>query len=468
MTRRLPGPCAVDRHRSVSWASAALALALCASCAPAPPPVPGATPAPHQRPPGDTPVPSPAPANFELHSEPVIDVGLAIDLESIELTAGSHAMLEIRPDEMRRSRGVVRVRLMGGEARWENRRSGAASGEEGRLAVGDTLWLGNPDSPSDTLVRWNGKTWRGRFKIFLNPRGKLTLVARLPLESYLMGVVPGEIGALDPQLLEAGRAQAIAARSYTLFYLGRRAAEGFDLYGTVEDQVYGPFQGERPLATRCVETTRGMLALADGFPIRANYCSTCGGITAEVWEAWPADPVHYLVSHLDRSGGSAGAEAPGTDLCAASPQFRWREEWSAEEFMANLARFGPTFGVRLPASGPGRILDVRAERRSTSGRVWRLVVTTTTGEVTIPAYSLRQVMRRGGNAASILRSNLFKIDVRRDPSTRRALAVVASGAGSGHGVGLCQTGALGMARQGREAREILEHYYRGAEVKRLY
>jgi SpoIID/LytB domain protein len=95
-------------------------------------------------------------------------------------------------------------------------------------------------------------------------------------------------------------------------------------------------------------------------------------------------------------------------------------------------------------------------------------VETSTGLVSIPAYSLRQVLRRGGNAASILRSNLFKIGVRRDPSTLKPVAIVASGAGSGHGVGLCQTGALGMARIGARGEDILAHYYPGATLRRLY
>jgi stage II sporulation protein D len=78
------------------------------------------------------------------------------------------------------------------------------------------------------------------------------------------------------------------------------------------------------------------------------------------------------------------------------------------------------------------------------------------------------VLRRGGQPNAILRSNLFKIEVRRDPASRRALEVVASGAGAGHGVGLCQTGALGMARGGAKAEQILEHYYPHAVIKRLY
>jgi stage II sporulation protein D len=207
-------------------------------------------------------------------------------------------------------------------------------------------------------------------------------------------------------------------------------------------------------------STAGQVALSQGTPIRANYCSTCGGITADVWEAWPAAPLSYLVSHRDRDSAA--------DHCLASPHHRWREEWTAAEFASNLRRFAPTFGVRLPAGGVGEVLDVGVRSRSRSGRVWMLEVITSRGQIVIPAYSLRQMLRRAGNPESILRSNLFKVDVRRDPQTGRVLAVVASGAGSGHGVGLCQTGALGMARTGSRGERILEHYYPGITIERSY
>jgi stage II sporulation protein D len=276
----------------------------------------------------------------------------------------------------------------------------------------------------------------------------------------MLGVVPAEIGGLSPELLEAGRAQAIAARSYTLFYRGRRGTEGFDLYGTVEDQVYGPIENERPLATRCVETTRGSIAISKSGPIRANYCSTCGGITSDVWEAWPADPLSYLVGHRDRG--------PQHDYCVDSPHYRWREEWRPEEFLSDIATYGPPEGVAVPAGGIGELRDARIAARSRSGRAWRVSVETTTGTVEIPAYALRRVLRRPGNPAQILRSTLIKIGVLRDPRTHRVLAVVVSGAGSGHGVGLCQTGAIGMARAGNDANHILLHYYSGVEIKRFY
>jgi len=450
--------------------AAAWMLGTLASCAglmpvsgPAPTP-PSPSPAPAGVPvPTPTPTPAaPVPAGpLALAGEPVITVGIAWDLDSLRLTpeAGFVASDTRWPGARTvPARSALRYRLAGRTLLVEAER-GAGWETEFSVAARETCWLAGPD-PEAVTAGWNGKRWRGALGVFVNPRGKLTLVARLPLECYLRGVVPGEIGALGEDRIEAGKAQAISARSYTLFYMGRRAAEGFDLFATVEDQLYSPVEGERPLASRCVDETRGQVALSAGQPIRANYSSTCGGISADVWEAWPASSLPYLVSHRDRKGGE--------EWCAASTHFRWRETWSADEFMANLARYGPPYGVAFPPAGLGDLVDVQVRSRSRSGRVWQLGIATTTGRLVVPAYVLRQVLRRGGQSGSILRSNLFKIAVRRDPSTRAPVAVVASGAGSGHGVGLCQTGALGMARAGEKARAILEHYYPGAEIRALY
>ena len=405
-----------------------------------------------------------APPPFELHAEPPIEVGLTWDQDSITIQVPV-------PAAVRLVRSGRRIEVRGPAALTVEIASAGDSGASYRFGSGSSASSGT-FSATDTLIAigervgetghewgWAGKSWRGQFKIFVSPRGRLTLAARLPLETYLLGVVPGEIGKLDPALIEAGRAQAIAARSYTLFYRGRRASEGFDLYGTVEDQLYGPTESEKPLASRCVADTRGRIAMWAGQPIRANYCSTCGGITAEVWEAWPADALPYLTSHTDRGD---------SDWCAASPQYRWHETWPAAEFVSNVERYAPAQGLGLPAGGIGDLLDVKVVARSRSGRAWRLSVQGTHGELEIPAYSIRQVLRRGGNPRAILRSNLFKIDVRRERGTGHALSVEASGAGSGHGVGLCQTGAIGLARAGRSAEQILEHYYSGSVIERRY
>ena len=404
-----------------------------------------------------------APPAFHLDGEPSIEVGLVWDADTLNL-GGIKKPLTWRVgrghDRATGRSTMLQVQRSpeGGELRQDDDRSPTA-----RLTTRDTLWLGEPQDGqqyAEPQLSWKGKTWRGQAKVFVNARGKLTMALRLPLEAYLMGVVPGEIGALSDALLEAGRAQAVAARSYTMFYRGRRGSEGFDVYATVEDQVYGPVEGERPLATRCVQTTRGQLALYDEAPIRANYYSTCGGVSADVWEGFPAAGMAYLKSTLDRGATE--------DYCARSPQYRWREEWVAGDFIDMVTRFAPPEGVRMPSQSLGQLLDVRVVSRSRSARVWRLDIETTAGIVSIPAYSLRRVLRRPGETHPILRSNFFKIDVRRDPETHRALYVVASGAGYGHGVGLCQTGALGRARDGQTGEQILEHYYPGVAVRRLY
>jgi len=460
----------VSALRACAAAATVTAFVLAAGCAPLPQPggvpVPGQVPPPASSPPstGPSPAPAPAPAPpFRLDAEPAIEVGLAWDADSLAFTAIKPQLTwrigRAHDRATGRVRGLV-VRVAGGAA--ELRADGAAA-PIARLAAGDTLWLGEPQDapfPVDAQLGWQGKSWRGQGKAFVNARGRLTFALRLPLETYLVGVVPGEIGALSDALIEAGRAQAVAARSYTMFYRGRRGAEGFDVYGTVEDQVYGPIEGERPLATRVVDATRGRFALWQGGPIRANYYSTCGGITADVWEAFPAAGLPYIASVRDRG-------AAGPDWCAKSPIYRWREEWDAAAFLETVRRFGAPEGVVLPARAT-ELRDVRVASRSRSGRVWRLEVETDAGAVTVPAWSLRRVLRRPGEAHAILRSNLFKIDVRRDRATGRAVAVVVSGAGSGHGAGLCQTGALGMAQGGRTADQILAHYYPGIELRKLY
>jgi stage II sporulation protein D len=454
-----------------------LVAAFAGACGPLPnaksPPTPPqsepspASPAP---PPGtQTPVPPPGvpavpPAPIALDGEPALDIGLAWDLETTRVGFDGTAVLEVQSVDRpgtHSTAGPVDFKISGNQLLvTPNDRPRAVPLLV--LHTGDTLWVGSAGWVDSDAARiaWNGTHWRGRFKLFMNQNGKLTVATRVTLERYLVGVVPGEIGALSDSLLEAGRAQAVAARSYTLFYRGRRGDQGFDLFATVEDQVYAGQESERPLATRCVESTRGLVGLSHGAPIRANYCSTCGGITAEAWEAWPTSGYEYLTSHAD-----AG---PKGDHCAASSQFRWHEEWTPRELAANLEKYAPQFGVPLPPGGVGEVRDVRVAQRSVSGRVWRLEVETSTGLVTVPAYSLRQVLRRGGNPASILRSNLFKIGVRRDPATLKPLTIVASGAGSGHGVGLCQTGALGMARAGARGEDILAHYYPGATLRKLY
>lgn len=132
-----------------------------------------------------------------------------------------------------------------------------------------------------TPVRFDDRPYRGRIEVFANTRGALTVVNVLGLEDYVKGVVPNELSAGGFPLLEAHKAQAIAARTYALRNRGQFMSEGYDLLPTTRSQVYRGLTSENALSTRAVDETRGMIATYNGDPINALYTSTCGGRTED-------------------------------------------------------------------------------------------------------------------------------------------------------------------------------------------
>src|SRR5690606_23945076 len=125
-------------------------------------------------------------------------------------------------------------------------------------------------------VKLNGKSYRGKIEVFVNASGRLTVVNVVPLEDYLLGVVPSELSL--PQL-EAQKAQAIAARTYAVANINGFSERGFDMLPTVSSQVYKGVSIETKMGTQAVRETRGMIATYEGKPIMAYYTSTCGGRT---------------------------------------------------------------------------------------------------------------------------------------------------------------------------------------------
>ena len=152
-----------------------------------------------------------------------------------------------------------------------------------------------------TPVRFDDRPYRGRIEVFTNTRGALTVVNVLGLEDYVKGVVPNELSAGGFPLLEAHKAQAIAARTYALRNRGQFMSQGYDLLPTTRSQVYRGLVSENPLSSRAVDETRGMIATYDGEPINALYTSTCGGRTEDAGNIFN-DAVPYL------RGRECGAE----------------------------------------------------------------------------------------------------------------------------------------------------------------
>jgi len=172
------------------------------------------------------------------------------------------------------------------------------------------------DSAADGAIRVEGRRYRGRIEVFLNERGLLNVVNELPLEQYLRGVVPREMGPAVFDELEALKAQAVAARTYAVANLGEFRDEGYDICATPRCQVYGGVEDEHPLSDRAIAETAGEVALFDGRPIDALYSSTCGGHTENVEVVFPLKRASYLRGVPCLEGGVSRIAG---DLAAGTP-----------------------------------------------------------------------------------------------------------------------------------------------------
>lgn len=327
---------------------------------------------------------------------------------------------------------------------------------------------GRATAPSFTLkprradghVSIAGRSYRGHLEVFRGRRGGVTVVNIVPIEEYLRGVVPSELGHVNDSLLAAMQAQAVAARTYTLSYLGRRKDDGFDLLSTTADQVYDGIKGEFSTGDKAILATRGVVARKDGALIRCNYFSTCGGKTADDDEVWNEDPISYLRARRDRAGDEREA------FCKGSRLYRWKEVWPADEFLDLVTTYGPQQFPRNGAVPGGELIAVSVRDRGPSHRVKDLEIRTRGGSYHLTGDRIRLVLKRPSRHDQILRSTLFSTVVRR--SQGRVVEVEFDGGGYGHGVGMCQFGAIGMARAGYSMKQIIGHYYKGVELARLY
>jgi stage II sporulation protein D len=282
----------------------------------------------------------------------------------------------------------------------------------------------------------------------------------LPLETYLEGVVPHEIGNPGPDAYAALEAQAVTARTYALGRIEQRRGEDFDVFAGVRDQVYRGVSGATRSAAAAVRDTRGLVVLYDDALAHTYYCATCGGHTSDIRRVWPQrQDAEYLHGAYDRSGRDPES------LCRWVRNFRWRYTFSGRELGAMLRRTLPV-ELGVAADGVGSFVDLRVSERSPSGRVRALDIVTTTGTFTVEGDRIRWVIMADVDRGRILPSTLF--DVERTMRGGHAAMISIVGGGNGHGVGMCQNGAIAMARRGYSYRMILSHYYPGTGIARRY
>lgn len=331
---------------------------------------------------------------------------------------------------------------------------------------GDLVFLAGPDGelslpvgvllPADSLgtVLVSDRAYRGRIELSRGGDG-VRVINRVPLEEYLIAVVGAEMGRRSEEEMAALEAQAVASRTYALRNLGRFDSAGFDLTADVASQVYRGVASEFPLAALAVERTRGQILTYDGAPIDAFFSSTCGGVSETAAAAFSADRP-YLVSTPDIS-------PEGSAWCASSPRFRWRQGWDAAEIAATLRR--TLAAERLSGARAGDLREVRVLDRSGAGRINALELVGGGGRTVVRgANTIRRVFEPP--SGGMLPSADFTVRISRQGGRLERLD--ADGRGYGHGVGMCQWGAIGRARAGQDYRTILGDYYPGAELTQAY
>ena len=386
-------------------------------------------------------------------AEPRVRVGILVDTPEVVVTAEG-------PYEVRVGTAATGIEAAAGE-RWvfTADAAGQVTGQgPGGRRVGPTAGTVSVVPRGDGVVVIGDRRYRGTALIRAAGAGRVTAINVLDLEAYLLGVVPREIGVRPELEIEAVKAQAVAARTYAVGNLGNRERLGFDFFATVADQVYGGLADEDPVVSRAVFETRGEIVTYEGLPILAYYHSTCGGRTAAIDEVWPRAPLPYLRSVSDA--------VPGTRdrfYCETSNRFRWTQSWSGSE-LGEILRRTLVAHAGAPQGRVGRILGLSLTGRTRSGRAAALRVETDAGTYVVRGDSIRWVLRP--EPGRLLNSSFIELDVAANDGEVSGASV--GGAGWGHGVGMCQVGALGRARAGQSYREILRAYYQGTRVERIY
>ncbi|HLB54388.1 MAG TPA: SpoIID/LytB domain-containing protein [Gemmatimonadales bacterium] len=322
----------------------------------------------------------------------------------------------------------------------------------GALSPGASLLIAT--TGGETRVRLDGRDYRGTLTLEFS-RGRITAINVLDLEEYLLGVVGIEMGLRGETDVAALQAQAVVSRTIALQRLGRERDRGYDLLAGVADQAYAGVGHETELAGRAVLETRGQVLTYQGQVIDAFFHSTCAGRTAPGPEVFAAANRPYLrsISDLDEAG---------RPWCAISPRYRWREIWTGDDLARTLRQTVPAAGAAADLAASLR--DVRVLERTGTGRVARLEIQGGTGSLSVTGPVARQVLRTADG--SPLRSTDFTLQVTREGE--RIVRLIAEGAGAGHGVGMCQWGAIGRARAGFSYRSILSTYFPGTDLSRTY
>ncbi|HHT25996.1 MAG TPA: SpoIID/LytB domain-containing protein [Firmicutes bacterium] len=408
---------------------------------------------------------------LETPGAPLIRVGITEGVQQLRMAWG--APLEIWERD--------RLLYKAPAGTWTFHRQGnriTLRSEDGRTVVtGTPPWQLNPTDPGFSSVVYDLETgqgyffarlehrrYRGSFELLLTADSSgMTLVNIVDLESYLLSVVPSEMPASMPTA--ALEAQAVAARTYTLRSLGRFKSRGFDVSGSVLSSEYRGVDVEHVRTTNAVKATAGVVLKYGSALAETYYTSNSGGYSMASVEIW-GGARSYLSAQLDSH--ESGPEFPLGPLALENWIKGVPKVFSSQSAFITRSAFRWTYVVaaseieaRVNARKDiGRIRKVIARTRGQGGHVLTVDIVGTKGVYTVSGDSIRSML--GG-----LRSNLFKVETFTD-GKGTPTAFVFYGGGFGHGVGLDQYGASGMAEGGYTMSQILDHYFKGTYLDKLY
>ncbi len=319
----------------------------------------------------------------------------------------------------------------------------------------------------------NNRLYGGSLRFQPNAYGNYTLVNIVPLETYLRGVVPHEIGYNAPYA--AVQAQAILARTYVLASRHRFAVDNYELCADTQCQVYKGLQDTSPIADQAIADTRGQVLTYQGRVIDALYSSTTGGITANFTDIWDGTPRPYLQAVIDLVNPpfslaelNLSSESNFRNFLAQRQSlpfneqgwrtFSWQKDSSLAEIRNSLLAFLQQAGDHQTRFT--RVNAVKVTQRANSGRVSQLTVSTDTGEINIRKDEII-------DAFSAPDSLFFYVQPLLTADGKQLTGYRFIGGGLGHGVGMSQTGAYRLARMGWSYQQILAFYYRGTKLQTL-
>jgi len=344
------------------------------------------------------------------------------------------------------------------------------------------------DANDPKLISVNSKRYRGEIELRRFSDSDMTVINIVNIEQYLYGVVPQEIESYAP--MEALKAQAVAARTYTYRSMGSYKKWDFDVVNTVSSQVYGGYDVEKATTNQAVDETKGKKILYNGKLVSVHYFSSSGGMTEDNIHVWGSD-VPYLKS------------VPDPYEAGNSYNYNWTRTFTAEDIKLKLF----ISGVEI-----GDIVDMRADEYTPAGRVKKLRIVGSKGSITYTNEDIRVILGdsgylpsrmftinsggagTGGTVSVVSDSGTSSVnvfgaravtssgtyDVTAGDSTIKIMGAsdsavitgnvpsgtfVLTGKGWGHGVGMSQEGAKGFARNGYTYDQILKHYFTGVTVE---